>query len=112
MIKTIYNDVLSEELIENYINSLVNCFFKILPMRENDEPSLDIYLKGLLREMSGCGSLVAALNNDPSYLTLLSILQSFVDNPDMDIQNVKRDVFRAISVCNKLAKKVLGGGLE
>lgn len=109
MIITVCGDNISDELLGNYIDSLVNCFFKILPMRENGEASLALYLEGLRREMLGCGNLIPALKNEAMYLTLLSILQSFIDNPDMDIPDVKRDVFRAISVCNKLRKNVLGG---
>lgn len=109
MIMTVCEGNISDELLGNYIDSLVNCFFKILPMRENGEPSLKLYMEGFLREMVGCSNLIPALRKEPMYLTLLSILQSFIDNPDMELSDVKRDVFRAISVCNKLAKKVLGG---
>lgn len=109
MIISVCGDNISNELLGGYIDSLVNCFFKILPMRENGEQSLALYMEGLRREMLGCGSLIPALNKEPMYLTLMCILQSFIDNPEMDISDVKRDVFRAISVCNKLSKKVLGG---
>lgn len=109
MIMTVCGDNISDELLGNYIDSLVNCFFKILPMRENGEASLALYMEGLRREMVGCGNLIPSLKKEPMYLTLLCILQSFIDTPEMDIAIVKRDVFRAISVCNKLGKKVLGG---
>ena len=80
---------LPNRLIRNYFHSLVNCYFKILP----------------IREMLGCGGLLEDIKNDPSYMTLLSILQYFIDHPDCDIAEVRREVFRAIRICNKIAGK-------
>lgn len=112
MIMTVCGDNISDELLARYIKSLVNCFFKILPMRENDEESLALYMEGLRREMVGCSNLFPALQEEPMYLTLLCILQNFIDTPDMDIVDVKRDVFSAISVCKKLSNRVLGGEIQ
>ena len=90
------------ELLSNYLKNLVNRFFKILPIREQNEESLTTYMQSLQAELLGCKGLVSAIQNDASYLTLLSILQYLIDNPECTVREVKREVFRAISICNKL----------
>lgn len=105
MIDTTAGVAIDQELLFNYFKNLVNLFFKILPIREKEESSLVTYMRSLQIEMLGCKSLIIALNNDPYYLTLLSILQYLIDNPDCAVHKVKREVFRAISICNKLTAK-------
>lgn len=95
------------EILRNYFKRLVNLFFKILPMRENSEDSLVIYMQSLQVELLGCKNLIIAIQNDSDYLTILSILQYLIDNPECNIAKVKREVFRAISICNKLQSKFI-----
>lgn len=102
MIDTIIGVSITDELIHNYFESLVNSFFKILPIRENGETTLPVYIKSLQAELLGCKELICELNNNPNFLTLVAILQYLRDNPDCTVQDVKREVFRAISICNKL----------
>lgn len=71
-------------------------------MFESKEESLPTYLESLQIELLGCKELIVAINNDSYYLVLLSILQYFIDNPDASVRVVKREVFRAISICNRL----------
>lgn len=98
-----------ERLVKNYFRSLVNCYFKILPIRESEaeceEKTAGVYLESLKAEMLGCGALLQEIQYDPVYMTLLSILQYFIDHPDCEIAQVKREVFRAIRICNKIAQK-------
>lgn len=101
----------SKDLLCNYFKNLVNLFFKILPIRENNEDSLVVYMESLQTELLGCKELIIALKNDSNYLTLLSILQYLIDNPECEVHKVKREVFRAISICNKLKSKYLSEGV-
>lgn len=102
MINTSAGAPITSELLRNYFKSLVNQFFKILPMRENGEDSLQTYMQSLQVELIGCQELLGNLKNDASYLTLLSILQYLIDNKDCTVREVKREVFKCISICNKL----------
>ncbi len=105
MFDTVVGIPITKELLCNYFRNLVNLFFKILPIREKEEVSLITYMKSLQIELLGCKEFIVTLNNDPYYLTLLSILQYLIDNPDCEVHKVKREVFRAISICNKLKAK-------
>ena len=93
------------EFLANYFKTMVNHFFKILPMRENEDPSLQIYLESFQSELLGCKELIASLNADPQFITLLAILQYLIDTPECPFRSLRREVFRAISICNKMRAK-------
>lgn len=92
-------------VLENYLCNLVNLFFKILPIRENGEQTLGIYMESLQAELLGCAGLVISLQGDPLFVTLVSILQYLIDHPESSPSVFKREVFKAISVCKKLNKR-------
>ena len=43
-------------------------------------------------------------------MTLLSMLQYMIDRPDCPVSEVRREVFRAISICNRLKAEYAEGG--
>lgn len=102
MIQTKAGVQMDAVVLNNYFRALINLFFKILPIWESGESSLDTYMRSLQAELLGCKELVEAIHEDPLLLSLVSILQYLIDNPSLEISTVKREVFRAISICNKL----------
>ena len=96
---------LNNELFANKLRGFVNQFYKILPIKESGEPTLNQYIKSLQREMLGCQALIVALDNDAQYLSLLSILQYMIDN-DCDVATVKSDVFRAINILKRMQARL------
>lgn len=111
-IDTIYGKRIDAKTLHGYLTVLINRIFKILPIREQEEDSLSIYIRSLISEILGCGGLVDTLNNDPDYLTLIAILQYIGDHTANDVRDIRREVFRAISICNKLKAKYSTGGDE
>ena len=105
MMNTVAGSCVEKELFCSYSKHLVNRFFKILPIKESGEESIAIYLEGLRDEIDGLRSFVKELNVDYNILSLLSILQFMIDNPNCDTEVVRRYVFHAISLCNKMDKK-------
>lgn len=89
-------------LITNYFKMIVNHFFKILPLRENGDASLPTYMQSFLNELLGYKELIEKTDYDPQYLSLIAILQFLIDTPDCSVTVLRREVFRAISICNKL----------
>lgn len=102
MVETATGHQIDSALLCNYFDQLVNRFFKILPIRESEEQSLTVYIDRLQKELLGCKSLIPSICTDDMYLTLLSILQYLIDHPDCPVREVRREVFGAINVCNKL----------
>ena len=102
--RTIYDSNLASILVSNYLDALINRFFKILPIKESGEDTLNKYLESLLREMIGFNDLISFINYDDRYLTLLSIVQYLIEN-DVEVDIVKADVFRAINILKKIQRK-------
>lgn len=102
MINTTVGVPMDASVLRNYFKTLINLFFKILPIWESGESSLTVYMKSLQAELLGCKELIEAIHEDAQFLSLISILQYLIDTPSCDISIVKREVFRAISICNKL----------
>lgn len=105
MIQTAAGVPMNAEMLSNYFRALINLFFKILPIWESGEQSLGTYMKSLQAELLGCKELIEAIRNDASFVTLVAILQYLIDHPETPTSVVKREVFRAISICNKLRAK-------
>ena len=91
--------------LQNYMRSLVDRLFKILPLWEDGEETLPTYLDSLRLELLGFRSMMFALHHDQDYVTLIAIIQYLIDRPETSVRTVKREVFRAISICNKLSFK-------
>lgn len=102
MIQTKVGVPMDALVLNNYFRALINLFFKILPIWESGESSLETYMRSLQAELLGCKELIEAIHDDPLFLSLISILQYLIDNPSLEVSTVKREVFRAISICNKL----------
>ena len=75
---TITGQVVRNDLVKNYFHDLVNRFFKILPMRENGEESLQTYMRSLRVELIGGKGLIPELKVNSSYLTLMAILEYLI----------------------------------
>ena len=93
MIQTTVGVPMDATVLNNYLRTLVNLFFKILPIWESGESSLDTYMRSLQAELLGCKELVEAIHEDPMFLSLISILQYLIDTPSCPTPVVKREVF-------------------
>lgn len=101
---TKYEIEISRDLMVNKFTDMVNQFYKILPLKENNSPTLQQYMVGFMRELLGLQSLMNDLNNDGLFANLLGILQYLIDN-DCDTATIKTDVFKAIGIVKKLQQK-------
>lgn len=95
---------ISKTMVMRRLNGMINQFYKILPIKESGEDTLQAYMLSLQREMLGCQSLVTALGNDPQYLTLLSILQYMIEH-DCDVPTVRTEVFKSINILKRMQEK-------
>lgn len=90
--------------ISRYLRRLINQFFKILPLREDEEPSLQEYMRSLQVEIIGNISLIQEMSEDDEFVSLVSILQYLIDN-ECDVRTVKREVFKAIGICKSVQSR-------
>lgn len=100
---------LSDRLVANYMDSLTNKFFKILPLSESGCTTLPDYLDSFLFELVGNGELVVMLNCDAQYMELTGILRRLIDSHSC-VKEVKREVFHAIHICKMLSDRYSAKG--
>lgn len=96
---------MTKAALKNYMRGLIDRFFKILPMWEEGAGSLPEYLESLKMELIGFNGLIRKLDHDQDFISLVAMLQYLIDNPDTPDRKVKREIFRAISICNKLSSR-------
>ena len=104
MVNTKQNIDVDNVMIYKYFSSLINRFFKILPMYESEESSLPTYIESLQIELLGFNELIVKIDKDPYLLQLIFILEYLRGTPSISTKIVKREVFRAISICERLRK--------
>jgi hypothetical protein len=110
MIENTIGVVIEEALVEKYFRMLVNKVFKILPIIENQEESISVYMESLGCELKGFQELLPSVGEDPSFLSFLSIYKWLADNvsvTDVPYQAIRREVFHAISLCKKMQARIL-----
>lgn len=110
MLDTSTGKPIRAELVEGYFHSLINKFFKILPLYEDNETTLCEYMRNLQAELLGFQSLLIDLRYDVHLVSLLSILEYLIDMHscfgfEMEKAIIKREVFGAIRVCEKMEKR-------
>ena len=96
---------LCSELIPNYFDYLINQFYKILPMKEENNATLGTYLESFRTELLGFCELARLIKYDARFVSIISVVQYMIDNPDAKHESVKREVFKAINICKKLSSK-------
>lgn len=102
MIKTKYNPI-PNELCENYFNILINRLYKILPLKEEDSPTVTTYIESLLSEMTGGHKVILILENDGRFLSIINSLE-YVRSCD-NTSICKREIFKCIRIVETLKKE-------
>lgn len=92
------------EMLCNYFNKLIGKFFKIIPLKEMGEPSLNEFMKSLRSELLGCQELIYKLSDDSMMLSLIATLEYLIEK-DCELAEIRKEVFKAISICKQLCKK-------
>lgn len=103
MIKVDYSE-LSNKSLENYFKFLIGKVYKILPLKEQGNNTLNTYLESLKVELVGNYELLEILKNEPQFISLLNIIQYFISN-EFDVGVCKREVFRAIRIIESINAK-------
>jgi flagellin-specific chaperone FliS len=74
-------------------------------MKEKNFDTLQVYLESLQVELIGSQNLIKVLRNDVDFISLLSILEYFINNKDISNVIYKREVFKCINIIKKLKSK-------
>ena len=92
-------------LLIKYLKSSINGLYKILPLKEEDNKDLIVYIKSLKIDLVGNQWNFVQLRYDADYLRVINILNYFVNN-DFDIKTCKREVFKSIRIIQKIIQQL------
>jgi hypothetical protein len=87
-----------------YLGTVVNSVYKILPLYEEKNEGLDIYIESLLFELYGLDKAVY-MNHSHKYVSLLSTLESVrleIAKDESKQTVVRREVFKCINVVKNM----------
>jgi hypothetical protein len=101
----------NNERLSNYLNTVVNSVFKILPLYEEKNVGLETYVESLLFELYGLEKVVS-MDSSYEYVSLLSTLESVkmeVVKEDSKKTTVKREVFKCINIIKNMVGKLEEG---
>lgn len=110
---TVYNQTISDKLTSDYLNTLVNKVFALLPMFEESFVSnekavvFETYQRNLLQTINGNVNLLNY--NSQMTLDILSHLQAL--NNTLNHSDYKRHVFKTCTLLNLLKREVDNNGL-
>ena len=88
------------ELLDDYKHRLIGKIFKILPMKEEDCATWEVYIDSLLFELIGNRNLVKELKYNSDFLALVGTLKNLKYEEDLKV--IKREVFKCIDLLKKL----------
>lgn len=97
---TKYGFIIDTETISTNITRLTNQLWKLIPMRENEEP-WDKQLNTVILEIAGLSEIFIS---DPRFLQLLTKLEGLKALEDIEFQLYRKTVFESISLLQDLKK--------
>lgn len=97
-------DLIHDQFFINYLNFLISKVYKILPIVETEPETIRDYLDSLILELKGSQQLMTKIKHDAKFISLLSTLQYFADNPCTH-KVYKREVFKCIKIIQGLQDK-------
>lgn len=110
ILETTLYDGITSETVSKYFGNLINKIFKLLPMVEEGDNSIETYIDGLQVELDGCHDLIVIIREDPIFISLLSTLAWLRQNAlkqDCSFKRIRREIFQAISICKKMEESML-----
>ena len=106
MTHTQYNPV-PAKLFSNYFGALVGKFYKILPMYEEQSPTVGQYINSLMFELTGGTKVIEDIKYDGRYMALVFTLGGLSDCDDVKV--CRREVFKCIRLIEEINKDYEGG---
>ena len=88
-------------VIRKYLGYLIDKTFKILPMHEEQSPTLQDYIESYIVEIIGDKRIIPVFDADPRIITFLGTL-SYLATEEYDHKVCKREVFKCIGIITNI----------
>lgn len=94
-----------------FIHSLIGKIYKILPLKEELDMGQDVhlseYISSLLLDFAGALESFPELSTFTEFITIVNILQ-YLNTHHFDHRTCKREVFKMISLLEKIEERMGG----
>lgn len=103
----------NQEKLIVYLNALVNSIFKILPLYEEKNIGVSLYIESLLGELYNLEKVVK-IEYSYEYISLLSTLEFVKDEISKEQSQkptIKRELFKSIHIVKNMVGKLEGSNL-
>lgn len=104
---TNYGEIPNKNLSQ-YFDYLIGKTYKILPLFEENSPTLTSYIKSYQRELIGDSFLFEQLNCEPKFITLLSTIE-YLANGEYDHAICKSEVLKCTNIINDINDRYFRG---
>lgn len=101
--------LIDDKAIVRYLNNTVNKVFKILPLYEEENSTLDSYVESLILELRGFVATYGSVGI-VEYISIISTLegvQEIISEKDNQ-PTVKREVFKCIETIKRIEEIIVG----
>lgn len=98
----------NNKMLSAYLDTLIDSVFKILPLYEEENIGLEVYVESLLFELKGLSKAIK-IEDSYEYISLLSTLESIkqeVVSEESEKSVIKREVFKSISTIKDFLEKI------
>lgn len=85
------------DIRDGFYRHLINCIYKILPLKEDENDGLDDYIDSVLIQLYGSLNTYSDLNYNQQFISIINTLQYFKNN-EYTVKQCKREVFRCINI--------------
>jgi hypothetical protein len=92
-------------MVNDFLNNIVGCVYKILPLKEEQNSYLSEYLDSLLIQLKGALVTYPELSSNIKYIAVINSIQYFSGN-NFSTRQCKREVFKCIDNITKIQSEV------
>lgn len=103
---SVYGEV-PTRYVREYIGTLINKTYKILPLKEEKSATLGKYFDSYLRELVGWTMLFPGYGHEAKIVCVLSTITYLAKN-ECDYEKLRREVFKCIHILQDVQKSLKG----
>lgn len=90
---------------QEFVNSMIPCLFKLLPMREEFDLGLNNglyeYIENLIEDITGSQYTFPDLCKDIRYISVINLLH-YISQRDLSFQKYRGAILRAVNLMDKI----------
>ena len=100
---------MKKQIYLHYLSCLINQIFKILPLKEQNSEFVETHISDIVKELKGFELFIKDTDYDDSIMRIISVLSYYESNINTsDVTEVRRNVFKMITLCEKLKSRIEG----